>query len=268
MFDELVKRGYRVQPQVPCGGYRIDLVVEGNEGRRLAVECDGDRFLGPGQWSADTARQRVLERAGWTFWRCFASSFVRRREAVVGELLQTLGRLGLKATTDVRSLNRLSHELQFRQVPRAIAPLEKVEKALAGSRVAPTAPPFSGSNAAPATVPSAGPVAPVQQADLWGTASADRAIVAPRVVMPPLAARPVPAASVTPPQKAPPSPSASTLSVDEAHKVLKATPDSTWESIEQTRRQLVQLAHPYHLAALREEKRPPVIAEAKRANAA
>ena len=95
MFDELVKRGYRVQPQVPCGGYRIDFVVEGNEGRRLAVECDDDRFHGPGQWSADTARQRVRERAGWTFWRCFASSFVRRREAVVGELLQTLGRLGI-----------------------------------------------------------------------------------------------------------------------------------------------------------------------------
>ena len=41
------------------------------------------------------ARQRVLERAGWIFWRCFASSFVRRRDAVVGDLLQTLGRLGI-----------------------------------------------------------------------------------------------------------------------------------------------------------------------------
>jgi hypothetical protein len=42
------------------------------------------------------ARQRVLERAGWTFWRCFASSFVRRREAVLGDLLQTLQRLGIE----------------------------------------------------------------------------------------------------------------------------------------------------------------------------
>jgi very-short-patch-repair endonuclease/Cdc6-like AAA superfamily ATPase len=95
MFDELVKRGYRVQPQVPCGGYRIDFVVEGNEGRRLAIECDGDRFHGPGQWADDMARQRVLERAGWTFWRCFASSFVRRREEVLADLLQTLERLGI-----------------------------------------------------------------------------------------------------------------------------------------------------------------------------
>jgi very-short-patch-repair endonuclease len=96
MFDELVKRGFRVEPQVPCGGYRIDFVVEGTEGRRLAIECDGDRFHGPGQWHDDMARQRVLERAGWTFWRCFASSFVRRRAAIINDLLQTLQRLGIE----------------------------------------------------------------------------------------------------------------------------------------------------------------------------
>ncbi len=96
MFDELTKRGYRVEPQVPCGGYRIDFVVEGAEGRRLAVECDGDRFHGPGQWQDDMVRQRVLERAGWTFWRCFASSFVRRRELVVNDLLETLQKLGIE----------------------------------------------------------------------------------------------------------------------------------------------------------------------------
>ena len=96
MFDELAKLQYRFEPQVKCGAYRIDFVVEGREGRRLAVECDGDRFHGPGQWSDDMARQRVLERAGWTFWRCFASSFTRHREAVVNDLVQTLGSLGIE----------------------------------------------------------------------------------------------------------------------------------------------------------------------------
>ena len=37
MFDELVKRGYRVEPQVRCGGFRIDFVVEGREGRRIST---------------------------------------------------------------------------------------------------------------------------------------------------------------------------------------------------------------------------------------
>jgi len=71
-------------------------VGRGAEGRRLAVECDGDRFHGPGQWQDDMARQRVLERAGWTFWRCFASSFVRRREEVLEDLMATMQRLGIE----------------------------------------------------------------------------------------------------------------------------------------------------------------------------
>lgn len=96
VYDELVKRGYRIEPQVRCGAYRIDFVVNGAEGRRLAVECDGDRFHGPGQWSDDMGRQRVLERAGWTFWRCFASSWARTREACIADLLQTLDGLGIE----------------------------------------------------------------------------------------------------------------------------------------------------------------------------
>lgn len=95
LFDELVKRGYRVTPQVLSGGYFIDFVVEDNKGRRLAIECDGDRFHGPEQWNDDMARQRVLERVGWTFWRCFASSFVRRRDEVVEDLLKTLEKLDI-----------------------------------------------------------------------------------------------------------------------------------------------------------------------------
>lgn len=100
MFDALSGRGFRVQPQVPCGGYRIDFVVEGSDGRRLAVECDGDRFHGPQRWGEDMARQRVLERAGWVFWRCFASSFVRRRQRVLDDLFSTLATQGIEPLAD------------------------------------------------------------------------------------------------------------------------------------------------------------------------
>ncbi|WP_347988113.1 AAA domain-containing protein [Methylomonas sp. AM2-LC] len=96
IFDLLVERNYRVKPQVRCGAYRIDFVVEGSEGRRLAVECDGDKFHGPSQWMNDMVRQRVLERAGWTFWRCFASSFVMRRKEVFDDLLSTLNKMGIE----------------------------------------------------------------------------------------------------------------------------------------------------------------------------
>lgn len=96
VFTTLTGMGYRVTPQVPAGAYRIDLVVEGEGDRRLAVECDGDAFHGPERWGADMARQRVLERAGWTFWRCFASTWTLRRNEVVGELLQMLGAMGIE----------------------------------------------------------------------------------------------------------------------------------------------------------------------------
>ena len=96
LFDELTARGYRVTPQVPCGDLRIDLVIEGAEGRRLAIECDGDRFCGPEQWTQELNRQLMLERAGWSFCRCFAANFVRRRDEVLEDLCLTLNQLGIK----------------------------------------------------------------------------------------------------------------------------------------------------------------------------
>ena len=95
MYDLLVERGYRVDTQVPVGIKRIDLVVEGADDRRLAIECDGDAYHGPEQWPDDMARQRMLERAGWTVWRCFASRFVRDREGVMGELIGILDARGI-----------------------------------------------------------------------------------------------------------------------------------------------------------------------------
>jgi very-short-patch-repair endonuclease len=96
VYDWLTERGYRVRPQVRVGSYRIDLVVEGAADARLAVECDGDKYHGPDKWTADVRRQRVLERVGWSFWRCFASTFVRRREAVLEDLAATLAARGIQ----------------------------------------------------------------------------------------------------------------------------------------------------------------------------
>jgi very-short-patch-repair endonuclease len=71
----LLEEGYRVIPQVKVGAFSIDLVVEGAEDRRLAVELDGDSFHGPERWADDMARQAALERAGWVFWRVFGSQW-------------------------------------------------------------------------------------------------------------------------------------------------------------------------------------------------
>jgi very-short-patch-repair endonuclease len=131
VFDELTRRGFRVRPQVPCGGYRIDMVVEGKEGRRLAVECDGDRYHGPGQWGEDMARQRVLERAGWVFWRCFASSFVRRRGEVLADLWSTLERLRIEPMTG--DDNGAANSVWVKRVEADPYRLEQIDERLAAA---------------------------------------------------------------------------------------------------------------------------------------
>jgi very-short-patch-repair endonuclease len=98
VFDELSQRGYRLKPQVRAGQYRIDLVVEGHGDARLAIECDGDRYHGSDKWAEDQNRQRVLERAGWVFWRCFASTYTRRKQTVLADLLRTLTERGIEPT--------------------------------------------------------------------------------------------------------------------------------------------------------------------------
>ena len=97
MYDELAQRGYWVTPQVRVGPYRIDMVVEGHNDARLAVECDGDKYHGPDKWADDMQRERNIRRAGWgVFWRCFYSAFIRRRKEVLDDLLKTLAERGIE----------------------------------------------------------------------------------------------------------------------------------------------------------------------------
>lgn len=75
VFDAIVRRGYRVLTQYEVAGYRIDLVVMG-ESSKLAVECDGDHWHTSAEdMENDFRRQRVLERAGWNFWRVLGSTY-------------------------------------------------------------------------------------------------------------------------------------------------------------------------------------------------
>lgn len=96
VFSILSSRGYRVIPQVKTGAYRIDMVVEGAGDNRLAIELDGDEYHGPDRWQHDMNRQRVLERAGWVFWRCFASTWSLRKDDVLQELLARLTAMGIE----------------------------------------------------------------------------------------------------------------------------------------------------------------------------
>jgi very-short-patch-repair endonuclease len=90
----LVRAGFRVIPQWRVGYYRIDLVVEG-AGKRLAIECDGDRFHPLEKLQEDMARQAVLERLGWNFVRIRGSRFYRDPENTMASVISSLDAAGI-----------------------------------------------------------------------------------------------------------------------------------------------------------------------------
>ena len=95
VFDRLHTAGYRVHPQWPVGAYSIDLVVEG-ETRRLAIECDGERWHTPEQLHRDLERQAVLERLGWAFVRIRGSVFFRDANSAMAPVFSKLNHLAIE----------------------------------------------------------------------------------------------------------------------------------------------------------------------------
>ncbi|MEH0980889.1 AAA domain-containing protein [Micromonospora sp. CPCC 205556] len=100
VLRRILLRGYRPLPQFRIGSYRIDFVLPAPDGRRLAIECDGDAYHGPEQWESDMRRQAVLERVGnCVFVRIRGSVFSRDPEAAMEPLWQRIEELGIGAAS-------------------------------------------------------------------------------------------------------------------------------------------------------------------------
>jgi very-short-patch-repair endonuclease len=97
VFKRLTTRGYRPIPQFRIGAYRIDFVLNAPDGRRLAIECDGDTYHGPEQWESDMRRQAVLERVGnCVFVRIRGSIFAREPEVAMWPVWQRIEELEIR----------------------------------------------------------------------------------------------------------------------------------------------------------------------------
>jgi very-short-patch-repair endonuclease/DNA polymerase III delta prime subunit len=94
VLRRLTDAGYRVTSQWRVGYYRIDMVVEG-AGRRLAIECDGDRYHPLEKLADDMARQAILERLGWQFVRIRGSAFYRNPHLALQPVFERLDEVGI-----------------------------------------------------------------------------------------------------------------------------------------------------------------------------
>jgi very-short-patch-repair endonuclease len=94
VLERLIRCGYKVHPQWEVGAYRIDMVVEGGNGVKLAIECDGDRWH-YNRVAEDLARQALLERLGWKFVRIRGSAFYRNPDQTMQSVFARLAELGI-----------------------------------------------------------------------------------------------------------------------------------------------------------------------------
>jgi len=121
VMKRLATAGYRVTPHWQIGTFRIDLVVEG-DGKRLAIECDGDRYYPLEKLPADMDRQSVLERMGWIFSRIRSSEFLRNPARAMKPVFEKLQRMEIPPTGDSKDAEPaglVSHDMIDRVIRRA-----------------------------------------------------------------------------------------------------------------------------------------------------
>jgi very-short-patch-repair endonuclease len=91
VFDELVKRELEVYTQVPCAGFSIDFVVIDKDGRRMAIECDGDFHYEDGDLrEEDYQRQDIIERYGWFVHRIPSRRYYANPQKAIDKLVADL----------------------------------------------------------------------------------------------------------------------------------------------------------------------------------
>jgi len=99
----LLAEGFKVIPQFKVGAYRIDMVIQYDD-KKVALECDGERFHTSDNLNDDLARQAILERLGWRFIRIRGSEYYRQPEKTMNNVLNSLTKYGIqKSIADTES---------------------------------------------------------------------------------------------------------------------------------------------------------------------
>lgn len=89
--DFLRSKGFAVDTQVGCSGFRIDLGLKKPESSDyvLAIECDGATYhSSKNARDRDRLRQKILERMGWKFYRIWSTDWFRNKSVEQERLLK------------------------------------------------------------------------------------------------------------------------------------------------------------------------------------
>ena len=90
--DFLRAKGFSVDTQVGCSGFRIDLGLKlpNSSDYVLAIECDGATYhSSKNARDRDRLRQEILERMGWRFYRIWSTDWFRNKSVEQLRLLET-----------------------------------------------------------------------------------------------------------------------------------------------------------------------------------
>lgn len=93
IYKELKNNNIDITSHFRIGKYEIDFVVNDENGKKIAIECDGDDFKSKEEYEADIIEQDVLTRCGWKYIRLRASQFYINKEKTVSELVNRINNI-------------------------------------------------------------------------------------------------------------------------------------------------------------------------------
>jgi very-short-patch-repair endonuclease len=103
----LQRRGYRVETQVGCAGFFIDIAIidPDKPGRYvLGIECDGAAYHSArSARDRDRLRQSVLEGLGWNLHRIWSTAWFRQQEREIERLVAAIESAMIKAKENKRN---------------------------------------------------------------------------------------------------------------------------------------------------------------------
>ena len=107
VFNDIINKGYTVEPAYKVAEYEIDLVVFCADGTKIAIECDGDYWHNDEQYEKDMQRQEILERAGWQFFRILYSNYINDKHQETTKLWDVLAEHSVPVETQVKEQDNI-----------------------------------------------------------------------------------------------------------------------------------------------------------------